>query len=88
MNTLNILSGPSRDRMIQSLADAYRSAVTEVSFTIENTDGTTSTYVGRITKLEHEDGSGNNFNFGGHFKGHGYVKGWYDSHKRKGFIIV
>lgn len=84
--TLNIISGPNRDRMIQSLSDAYKAATTEVSFVVENVDGSISTYVGRITKIEHENGSGNCFNFGGHFKGHGYVKGWYDSYHRKGSI--
>jgi len=88
METKNILSGPSKARILDSFCTAFSPAKTEVSFEIENTDGSKLTYVGVITKLEHEDGSGNSFNFAGNFKNYGFVKGWYNTHKRTGFIIV
>ena len=88
MDTLNITSGPSQARIIQSFADAFKDAKTEVSFTVETKSGKNEVYIGYITKMEYDEHSGTCINFGGVFKRHGFIKGWYNAHKRTGFIYI
>ena len=88
METRNITAGPNQARLIQSLADSMKDAKTEISFEIEGADGT-ETLVGVIRSLEYNETHGGHYiRFGGRFKGHGYLKGWYNYYTRKGHIEI
>lgn len=87
--TYNIVAGPSKARITDSFCSACSPAKVEASFDIKRPDGTKQTIVGIIVGLGYEDDSGSSFSFKARFKNYKkgtLVKGWYNTHKRTGFI--
>ena len=89
LNRYNIISGPSADRLFDSLKYAYDSrAKVRVKFTIKKTGDSCAQKVSVVIGgISHEDNSGSSFNITGYL-GNKRFEGHYNSNKRGGYLCT